>query len=52
MEAAILDYLPDELLLEIMFDMDGEALLTFCSTKNRRISALCGDEYCGFICNK
>jgi hypothetical protein len=44
METAFLDYLSDEVLLEIMNDMDGDVLLRFCSTFNKRIQSLCDDE--------
>jgi hypothetical protein len=44
MEAAILDYMSDEVLLQIMYNMDGDILLKFCSTGNKRISDLCNDE--------
>lgn len=45
MEEEVLDYLPDELLLGIMLDMDSDSLLRFCSTLNKRIYALCNDEF-------
>src|SRR5579871_5185438 len=43
-ETAFLDYLPDESILEIMYEMDGDVLLKFCFTFNKRIISLCDDE--------
>jgi len=30
-ETALLDYMPDEMLLKLILDMDGETLFNFCS---------------------